>query len=233
MCGGKAGTAPVENALKRNAARLVLKGREAAIIRIALASKYAELFKETRSSPPRFSERSKLWEFVSLNRIEGRSFDFLEFGVFKGESISAIATLNPHPNVRLFGFDSFEGLPRDWMNDFPRGKFTLGGQIPENRDQRIQFIKGWFDQTLPTFLSSYVPQDQLWIHMDADLYGSSMTVLAHLNRYIQPGSLLMFDDFQNLTHDFKALCDFEEMSDKRFELISATVNCRQAAFVCR
>lgn len=220
--------ARMENAMKRNLARIVLRGREATIIRYALASRYADLFSRPH---PHFKDRHALWEFVSKKIITGRPFDYLEFGVWKGESISRIAALNGQPGVRLFGFDSFEGLPFDWMEGWPKGKFSLGGGIPKAADSRIEFIKGWFDETLPQFLAGFRPQEQLWVHMDADLYGSTIAVLAQLNPIIRAGTLIAFDDFQSLTHDFKAFCDFQEMSGKTLELIAATDDCRQAVFL--
>ena len=36
----------------------------------------------------------------------------LEFGVFKGVTISAVA--KARPDLIFHGFDSFEGLPEDW-----------------------------------------------------------------------------------------------------------------------
>jgi hypothetical protein len=220
----------MEKALKRHAARLLLGGREAALIRYALASRYSVLF----ARPPRtVSDRFALYDLVSSELICGRSFDYLEFGVFEGASLARVAERNKEATVRLFGFDSFEGLPFDWNGENPKGMFSTSGRLPRIADDRIQLIKGWFEQTLPAFLIDYRPQKQLWIHIDADLYGSAMAALTLLNPHIGPGCIIVFDEIEDLMNEFKALCDFQDMSRKRLEVFAATEDRRQAAFICR
>src|SRR5215212_7648974 len=190
----------MQNAVKRTAARLILRGNEAFVIRMALASRFASVFAQSK---PKVANRFLLYDVLSKEIVRGRSFDYLEFGVFQGESISRVAALNSNPSVRLFGFDSFEGLPHDWNPKNPRGTFSVNGQAPLTEDPRIAFIKGWFDQTLPAFLVGYQPQEQLWIHIDADLYGSAMSVLTLLNPYIKPGTIVVFDEVEDLMNEFK------------------------------
>ena len=38
---------------------------------------------------------------------------FLEFGVYKGTSINFISSLIP--DKKIYGFDSFGGLPEEWV----------------------------------------------------------------------------------------------------------------------
>jgi O-methyltransferase len=218
------------NAVKRHAARLLLGDKVHDVTRLALAARSAEVFsRQKRRTPDRFA----LYRLVSEELIDGQSFDYLEFGVFEGESIREVARLNPNPGVRLYGFDSFQGLPQDWNAEKKKGTFDVGGRTPEVDDLRVSFVEGWFDQTLPPFLARYQPQDQLWIHIDADLYGSALCVLTYLNRHIRPGTIVVFDEVEDLMHEFKALCDFQDMSGKTLELYAASQDCRHAAFVCR
>ncbi len=218
------------NAVKRNAARLLLGGKVNDITRLALAARSADIFARQKR---RVADRFALYELVSAELIKGRSFDYLEFGVFQGESIRKVAELNANPEVRFFGFDSFEGLPQDWQADKKKGTFDVGGALPQVDDPRVGFVKGWFDQTLPPFLMAYQPQAQLWLHIDADLYGSALCVLTYLNRHIRPGTIVVFDEVEDLMHEFKALCDFQDMSGKTLDLFAASQDCRHAAFVCR
>lgn len=218
------------NAVKRNAARLLLGGKASGVTRLALAARSADVFARQKR---RVVDRFALYSLVSSELIAGRPFDYLEFGVFQGESIRKVSELNPNPACRFVGFDSFEGLPQDWQADKMKGHFDVGGAPPKVDDPRVSFVKGWFDQTLPPFLAEYTPQDQLWIHIDADLYGSTLCVLTYLNRHIRPGTVIVFDEVEDLMHEFKALCDFQDMSGKTLELHAATQDCRQAAFVCR
>jgi hypothetical protein len=218
------------NAVKRNAARLLVGGRAQDLTRIALAARSAEVFARQRR---RVADRFALYELISRELIQGRPFDYLEFGVFKGESIRKVAEFNPQAGVRLWGFDSFEGLPLDWQDDKPKGHFDVQGREPKIDDPRVQFVKGWFDQTLPGFLATYQPQDPLWIHIDADLYGSTLYALAHLSTQIRKGTIVAFDEVEDLMHEFKALCDFQDMTGKTLELYAADTECRHAAFICK
>jgi O-methyltransferase len=220
----------MENAVKRQAARFILGGHEATVVRIALASRFATTFAHPKQQ---LSDRFALYERLSRDITRGRSFDYLEFGVFKGESITKVAELNDNPDARFFGFDSFEGLPSDWNEKNPRGTFSVNGCVPRVTDPRITFIKGWFDQSLPLFLVDYTPQAQLWIHIDADLYGSAMAALTMLNPHIRPGTIIVFDEIADLMNEFKALCDYQDMSGKKMDLIGSTQDCGQAAFICR
>lgn len=218
----------MQNAMQRRIARLLVGSHSSTVLRMVLAAGYVRRFE---ANGRRVRDRFALYDLVAREIIGDRAFDYLEFGVYQGESISYNASMNRSPAARFWGFDSFEGLPVQWNEENPQGTFDVGGRTPEIDDARVHFVKGWFDNTVPEFLRTYEPQDQLWIHIDADLYGSTLQVLAFLNRYIRPGTVIMFDEIEDLENEFKALCDFEAMSSKTLTLIAATEDCRQAAFV--
>ena len=52
---------------------------------------------------------------------------FLEFGVYKGDSINLFGNFLLKHGREIYGFDSFEGLEEEWnMNDYnPIGRFSL------------------------------------------------------------------------------------------------------------
>ena len=102
----------------------------------------------------------------------------MNFGVYSGTTINFIAS-KVHSQVH--GFDSFEGLPEQWGN-VPAGKFTREGDLPEVLDN-VELHVGWFDQTLPGFVDQH-PQDAAFIHVDADLYSSTRTILTCLQKRI-------------------------------------------------
>jgi hypothetical protein len=218
----------MQNALQRRIARLVVGSRCSTLLRMVLAARYVRRFDANRR---RVRDRFALYDLVARELIRDRPFDYLEFGVYRGESITYNAAHNPRGDARFWGFDSFEGLPVQWNERNPQGTFDVGGRTPQIADARVRFVKGWFDSTVPDFLRTYEPQDQLWIHIDADLYGSTMQVLTFLNKHIRPGTVVMFDEIEDLENEFKALCDFEVISNKALTLVAATEDCRQAAFV--
>ena len=116
---------------------------------------------------------------------------WLEFGVWKGESINRIAVRSGQP---VFGFDSFEGLPRAWSLRAPAGQFSLAGELPPVRNG-VTLIKGWFDQTLPRFWQEHPTEPIAFVHVDCDLYQSALTVLRSLKDRLVEGSILVFDEF--------------------------------------
>ena len=72
--------------------------------------------------------------------------------------------------------DSFEGLKGDWYgSDAPSGTFGLGGQPPKVISN-VTLVKGWFDNTLPIFLSGH-PGVFSFLHLDADTFEWTALVL--------------------------------------------------------
>src|SRR6266852_453027 len=140
----------------------------------------------------RFQLRDQLFEAISIE-IGRRPVLYLEFGVFKGDSIRRWASLLSHPASHLEGFDSFEGLPEDWGWSTDRGAFSMNGAVPQIDDARIRFHKGWFTDTVAAFKPP--PHEVFVANFDADLYSSSRFVLNQIKSLIVPGCYLYFDEF--------------------------------------
>ncbi|MCD2188463.1 class I SAM-dependent methyltransferase [Actinomycetospora soli] len=114
----------------------------------------------------------------------------LEFGVYSGTTLRQIADRRPGA---VYGFDSFEGLPEDWRAGFRAGTFAVD-TIPEV--EGAELVVGWFSETLPGFLEAHPgPVDLL--HLDADLYSSTATVLDLVGPRLRPGSVVVFDEYLN------------------------------------
>lgn len=142
---------------------------------------------------------------------------FCEFGVASGISINHIASLTDR---EIHGFDSFEGLPEDWRAGFGKGAFSQDGLPPVRTNVRL--YKGWFDQTVPAWAKEH-PGPMAFIHMDADLYSSTKTVLDALADRIVPGTVIQFDEFFNYPGwqegEFKAFTEFVAKHQIGFEYI--------------
>jgi O-methyltransferase len=155
---------------------------------------------------PCYPERYEMYDDV-IRRIGSGPIDYLEFGVWKGASIKYWSDKNPSPESRFVGFDTFTGLPEAW--DFrPAGTFDVAGEIPKVDDPRVSFCAGLFQQTLPDFLEGFAPQHRLVIHLDADIYSATLYVLARLHHLIKPGTILIFDEFGDVQHEFRAFNDY-------------------------
>ena len=134
---------------------------------------------------------------------------YLEFGVFKGNSIIKMASIFTNPGARFIGFDSFEGLPEAWRQK-RAGFFSVEGQVPQTDDQRISFVKGYFQNTLPGFLENLrrnpaANAGPVLIHFDADLYSATLFLLGMLWQHI-PEYYFIFDEF--FSDEAVALHDF-------------------------
>jgi len=159
--------------------------------------------------------------------------DFLEFGVFEGESIFKWAELNQNHNSRFFGFDTFTGLPEAWSEKHHKGYFSVNGKIPHTDDKRIIFLKGLFQKTLPDFLSKLTLKNRLIINMDADLYSSTLYCLTKIDYLLPQDSILIFDEFNNLSHEFSAYLDYTNSYNRKMELICSTSNYHKVAFLVK
>lgn len=164
---------------------------------------------------------------------ESEAIDYLEFGVAEGGTFGHWLELNTNAHSRFFGFDSFEGLPEDWNLRQGSGGFSTGGKPPQTSDRRAEFIIGWFQDTLAGFLASYTPASQLVIHIDCDLYSSTLYCLTALDKFIVPGTVVVFDEFYDPLHEYRALVDYCTAYGRRFDLIATTQGAVQAAVVFR
>ncbi len=178
------------------------------------------------------SRREQVWDVV-LSEVADRKVLFLEFGVFEGATTRYWAERLKHPESRLHGFDSFEGLPEDWHEvrfTQEKGHFSTGGTTPAIDDSRVKFFKGWFNETLP----NYQPPDHevLVVDFDCDLYSSTKCVFQYIGPYIVPGSYLYFDEFSCLQDEMKAFQEYISASPYKFVLRAATLQLAGALFQC-
>lgn len=176
---------------------------------------------------PMFTSRTEVYDYLNREIISNKAIDYLEFGVFRGESIKYWAGINSNTNSRFYGFDSFAGLPEDWdtyHRVLKKDTFDTGGEIPKFDDNRVCYLKGLFQDTLPGFLQEYETPNQLVIHNDADLYSSTMFVLTYANDIIVPGTVIIFDEFYHVLHEFRALEDYCSSYRRDYEVVAATKN---------
>ncbi len=140
---------------------------------------------------------------------------FIELGVCTGKTINFIAALNPHQ--KIYGFDSFEGLPEDWVRD---DKIISAGTFGFKNTNflppvlhNVELIKGWFNDSLEGFVKTRDAKEPIaFLHIDSDIYSSASTAFQILGSRIQPGTIIVFDELYNYpgyeNHEFKAFQEF-------------------------
>ncbi|MGH3914935.1 MAG: class I SAM-dependent methyltransferase [Pseudonocardiaceae bacterium] len=153
----------------------------------------------------------------------------LEFGVYTGRTLTII--VEARKRSQIFGFDSFQGLPEDWRTNLPAGTFATD-QLPDVAGAEL--IVGWFDDTLAGFVADH-PDPVAFLHLDADLYSSTVTVLEHVGPRLRPGSVIIFDEYFNYPgwerHEHRAWQEFVAKTGIECRYVAYTHNDEQVVVV--
>jgi hypothetical protein len=151
--------------------------------------------------------------------------DIFEFGVYTGRSLALLAHYHQvnrksihHIDFtrRVAGFDSFEGLPSG--DDHPRwksGMFSVnhsfhpiakqGEPVTPRVIQQLfekyelpapEIEAGLFSDVLPDVIGSKYTAAAV-VHIDCDLYESTLDVFHGIAPILQEGTILLFDDWFN------------------------------------
>lgn len=140
----------------------------------------------------------------------GTPGDFLEAGVWRGGTtiyMRALLACYGVQNRTVWVADSFEGLPPpgsarltvDNEFDFGNQELLRVGLATVKRnferygllDDQVQFIEGWFADTLPS-----APVERLaMLRLDADLYESTWQILTALYDRVVSGGFVIIDDY--------------------------------------
>lgn len=166
--------------------------------------------------------------FVNKNGL------ILEFGVAKGSTINMLAKLFPHRAIH--GFDSFDGLPADWLHR-KKGAFKVNLK-DIHFDSNVEIHVGLFKDTLPGFVESHKGEHVSLLHIDCDLYESTKEVFDHLREMIRPGTVIFFDEIhgpyaQGLEeHEAKAFKEYLNEYDLKSKCIAYNAD-TQASFVIK
>ena len=139
----------------------------------------------------------------SVDHIDGC---FLEAGFGHGQSARTIVDLMNKNEIKkrnIWLCDSFEGFPEPTIHDeSPRnpkkGEWKVSPypafQIKKSIDTEVKVIKGYFEDTIP---SKYTGGQIAILHLDCDLYNSYKVCLEGLYDKVQPGGLILFDEYRS------------------------------------
>jgi len=113
-----------------------------------------------------------------------------------------------------------------------KGHFDAGGVIPDIQDPRVTLVPGYFQQSLRPFLKTFSPRNRLVLHMDADLYSSTLYVLMNMDPFIKPGTLITFDEFIGVD-EFPAFIHYAASCIRQWRYVGAKHTYGQMAVVIR
>jgi len=142
---------------------------------------------------------------------------FLEFGVGNGTSIKHLSSLTTN---KIYGFDSFTGLPEDWTDGHNKGHFAC--DLPTDMPSNVELVVGLFNDSLPKFLKTHTDQVG-FVHIDCDLYSSTKTVLDLLNDRLLNNTIIIFDEFYGYAgwekHEYLAFNEFLKTYNWHYEYL--------------
>ena len=157
--------------------------------------------------------------------------DYLEFGVSEGTSMACMHRVTSKlnlTNVRLIGFDSFEGMPDsaavEDAGTWKPGQFaspiedTKAFLDKEGVDWKRTFlIKGWFEDTCNEQTTrQYDIRKASIIMIDCDIYSAAKVALNYSLPMIKDYAVVFFDDW----HDDKSFGEYraydEFLSENKF-----------------
>lgn len=152
-------------------------------------------------------------------RYKAVSGNIVECGVWRGGMIAGIAETIGQINKKYYLLDSFEGLPNVQEID---GEKAINWQKENIQDnckaelkeaekamslaeiQNFEIIKGWFNNTLPTFSIEKI----VILRLDGDWYESIHDCLYYLFPKLEIGGLLIVDDYHIWDGTSKAIHDY-------------------------
>ncbi len=153
---------------------------------------------------------------------DGVPGDLVEAGLWRGgASIFMRAALEAFGDADrvVWCADSFKGWPVPNARKYPRDKNSVRhlqshralslAMVKDNfrkhslLDDRVKFLAGWFEDTLPT-----APIGEIAVlRLDGDMYGSTMDVLTALYAKVSPGGFVIMNDYANPGSDSRPAID--------------------------
>lgn len=169
----------------------------------------------------RLRHLGKLIRQVVTEQVPG---DLIETGVWRGGAciyMRAMLAVLGDPDRSVWVADSFTGLPRPDPKYPADAKYLfhavklLSVSLDEVKanfakfnmlDERVEFLRGWFKDTLPT-----APIEKLAIlRLDGDLYESTINSLDALYAKVSPGGFVVVDDYGAVPACKQAVADFRD-----------------------
>ena len=155
--------------------------------------------------------------------VDGVPGDLVECGVWRGGTaifLRAILAAFGDPERRVWACDSFEGLPEADADRYPMDvpmqlhtykQLAVGiDEVKANfarydlLDERVDFVHGWFRDTLPTLAVERIAV----LRLDGDMYESTIDALTNLEPKVSPGGFVIIDDYGGIEACAEAVDDY-------------------------
>jgi len=142
-----------------------------------------------------------LVKFFLPDLIDNRASSIIEFGSYKGGSAIFIASLVRRLDlpIKVFGLDTFEGMPAVGIEDLhSKGGFidTDISEVNKYKDElgldNLSFVKGLFEDTTIDVLKNTDPV--CIAHIDCDIKSSVSYSYNIVKKYMMHGGYFIFDD---------------------------------------
>jgi O-methyltransferase len=152
------------------------------------------------AAPHTLVSPDRCYVLVSFARYASRlQGDFAECGVYKGGTALLLSRILKKQKTKLYLFDSFEGLPKvdqekdKWFNE---GEFSAGSVecVRELLSPFLNFIdirQGWIPETF----HGLDDNSYALVHLDLDLYQSTLDCCNYFYPRLVTGGVLVFDEY--------------------------------------
>ena len=76
-----------------------------------------------------------------------------------------------------------------------------------------------FQDTLPRFVADFRARGRVIVNIDCDLYSSALYCLTKLDAALPKGTIIIFDEFGSVLHEFRAVHDYLSSYRRQFKVI--------------
>ncbi len=172
-------------------------------------SKHWKTLQHLFAYSPREQLLRSVMHYVDVTGLEG---DYLEFGVYEANTFASAFRFARARNLKamtFYAFDSFQGLPEitgvdaEGPCEFEQSQYTCDIErfkkllVQQGVDLfRVELVPGWFGEVLNEDTKRRLPiRKAAVVYVDCDLYESTVPVLEFITDYLQPGTVIVFDDW--------------------------------------
>jgi lipopolysaccharide biosynthesis glycosyltransferase len=177
--------------------------------------------------------------YAQCNKFKNTNYSFVECGVAKGGCL-AMMKFSSGKNNKIFGFDSFEGMPNitiENISDYNKLDPLYGfGKVGDNLSGGIEnvynnfnkldlnidniiLVKGFFQDTLQIKENIDNIGEIAVLRLDGDWYESTKICLEKLYDSVIEGGIIIIDDYGNFIGAKKATDEFRKKHNIKSPLI--------------